>query len=283
MELTNVNPFIRYARLHKEHKYKNEPSVCYDCRLFYVLSGDGEFVINGKNYPVSQGFCAYLPPKSHYFFNFNSENPIKIYVLNFDLIDAFSYKTKSLNTATERTFKEEKVLRYELPSEFSEPIIQSNAVYIETHVANCVQLFLEQVAYFKHLSSAHLKFALVSLLSEARGEKSDYRLIQSVQEYVRNNYQNPELTNFEIAQKFNYHPYHVSRLMKAHTSKTLRDYIIDYRLRMAKNYLITTSLSVTEIAEKTGFASYTYFIKIFRERTGVSPLKYKNQNKDNGI
>ena len=84
-----------------------------------------------------------------------------------------------------------------------------------------------------------------------------------------------KLTNEKIAEHFNYHPYHLSRLMKARTNKTLHNYLIDFRLHMAKNYLTTTNYNVTKIAEKTGFASYAYFIKIFREKVGISPLQYR--------
>ena len=71
--------------------------------------------------------------------------------------------------------------------------------------------------------------------------------------------------------------------MKAHTQKTLHDYLTDYRLHMAKNYLRTTSLNVTQVAEKTGFSSYTYFIKLFRERVGVSPLQYRRSHERTGL
>ena len=139
-------------------------------------------------------------------------------------------------------------------------------------------MFLQKIAYYKHSASARLKLVLLQLLRESYGEKSDYKLVQSVQEFICANYQECELSNQTIANQFNYHPYHINRLMKTHTQKTLHDYLIDYRLHMAKNYLRTTTLNVTSIAEKTGFSSYTYFIKLFRERVGVSPLQYRKKH-----
>lgn len=204
-------------------------------------------------------------------------------MLNFDLTDQFYTFPKSLGTATENTFDKKKVLRYELPKDFSQSIVLTNGFFIRNYVADCVELFLQKVAYYKHSASAHLKLALLECLREANNEKSDYRLIQRIQEYIRNNYQNTELTNQEIANKFGYHSYHISRLMKAHTKNTLHDYLTDYRLHMAKNYLRTTSLSVTQVAEKTGFSSYTYFIKLFRERTGISPLQYRRSHERTGL
>lgn len=283
MKIEELNPFIRYASMHQTYYPQKENSVCYDCRLFYVVEGDGTFFVDNQKYHVSQGFFAYLPPETHYKFLFSNYNNVKIYVLNFDLTDQFYTFPKSLGTATENTFDKQKVLRYELPKDFSQSIVLTNGFFIRNYVADCVELFLQKVAYYKHSASAHLKLALLECLREANNEKSDYRLIQRIQEYIRNNYQNTELTNQEIANKFGYHSYHINRLMKAHTKKTLHDYLTDYRLHMAKNYLRTTSLSVTQVAEKTGFSSYTYFIKLFRERTGISPLQYRRSHERTGL
>lgn len=283
MKIEELNPFIRYARMQQTYRPHKENSICYDCRLFYVLSGEGAFFVNGQNYHVSQGFSAFLPPKSQYHFDFSNPDNVKIYVLNFDLTDEFSHIPNSLGTATESAYNEKRLLSYALPDEFSEPLIQNNSIYIRNHISECVEMFLRKIAYYKHSASAHLKVALFELLRASRSEETDYRLIESVQEFIRNNYQNPDLTNQEIANQFNYHPYHINRLMKTHTEKTLHDYLTDYRLHMAKNFLQTTNLNVTAIAEKTGFSSYSYFIKLFRERIGISPLQYRKRHSSVGF
>lgn len=283
MKIEELNPFIRFATMHEAYYPQKESSICYDCRLFYVLQGEGVFFVNGQNFKISQGFCTYLPPKSQYYFKFEEPKNVKIYVLNFDLTDEFCEINKSLGTAKESTFVEKKVLNYTLPEEFSKPIIQKNAINLQNYFSECIKLFLQKIAYYKHSASALLKLVLIELLRQSQSEQDDYRLIQSVEEYIRNNYNNPDLSNSEIAEEFNYHPYHINRLMKAHTKKTLHNYLIDYRLHMAKNYLRTTTLNVTKIAEKTGFSSYTYFIKLFREQTGISPLQYRKTHKNIGF
>ena len=234
MKIEQLNPFIRYASLHQAYHPQKENSICYDCRVFYVLQGDGTFFANGESYKVSHGFCAYLPPQTQYRFVFSNPTDVKIYVLNFDLSNEFSYLSKSLSTATESTFNKDKVLNYTLPIEFSQPIVQQNALSVSEYVANCTEVVLHKTEFYKHFASAFLKLALINLLRYKGDKKGDYKLIKSVQEYIRSNYQNAELTNSDIANRFNYHPYHINRLMKAHTDKTLHDYLIDYRLHIAK-------------------------------------------------
>lgn len=283
MKIECLNPFIRHSKLYTTYYPQKENHVCYDCRLFYVAQGDAELYANGQSYTVANNTCIFLPPKSRYRFTFSNPDNVKIYILNFDLTDEFHHLSRSLGTATESTFQPEKLLVYDLPQEFSQAIVENNCLPVFDRVASCIELFLHKEPYYKHSASAQLKLALITLLKEFKNEHSDYKLVQSVQEFIRNHYDDAELSNQTIAQQFGYHPYHVNRLFKAQTKKTLHDYLIDYRLHMAKNYLATTTLNVTMVSEKTGFSSYTYFIKLFRERTGISPLQYRKTHKNVGF
>ena len=55
------------------------------------------------------------------------------------------------------------------------------------------------------------------------------------------------------------------------------DDIIRERLRCAKNLLISTELSVAEIARDCGYESESHFIRQFKKRVGISPGKYRNK------
>ena len=281
MQLEQINPFIRYARMHQIYYGHNENHINYDCRLFYIQQGEGVLFIDKQHYAISPGICIFLPPNTHYRFDF-VKTKINIYVFNFDLIDDFFTIPQSLGTASENDFQPSKVLSYDILEDFSKPIVH-NAPHIKNLLNYCVELFTQKTIYYKHLASAHLKIALIEFLRTVNNNENNYTLIEQVQEFVRNHYDDPELDNEIIATKFNYHSYHINRLMKIHTNKTLHNYIMDYRLHVAKNYLITTELTITEIAEKTGFSSYTYFIKLFRERIGTSPLQYRKSNRNIGF
>lgn len=283
MKLDQLNPFVRYARTHVYYAPTKKNCVCYDCRLFYIAHGEGTLIADGQNYVVSQNTVIYLPPKTQYRFIFNDPTAVNIYVLNFDLTDAFSRYSRSLGTASEDAFDPSKVLDYEPPKEFSSIIVQNDGIHVRNHVAKCTDVFLRKEPYHRQTASASVKLALIEILRERENESNDYKLVQSVIEYIRDNYSLAELSNQTIADEFHYHPYHLSRIMKTYTQKTLHSYLIDYRLHMAKNYLVTTSLNITMIAEKTGFASYTYFIKIFREKMGQSPLQYRQTHKNIGF
>ena len=55
------------------------------------------------------------------------------------------------------------------------------------------------------------------------------------------------------------------------------DYLIEYRVQVAKKLLETTNLSITEIALRCGFNSNSYFTKIFHRSCGKTPNAYRKE------
>ena len=274
MSLAGLNPFIRYANLHRKYLTPKTRNVCYDCRLFYISAGEGKLTVGEEEYEISDSTAVYLPPSSHYRFDFSDPSAITVYVLDFDIDASCSELELSLGTATERDFSPEKVPKYPIPPEFDSPRVLKNARGISGLISEAVELFVCREPYYREIVSAKIKLALISLISDG-GKSRENRLAKRIIEYIRDNFSSSDMTNEKIAEALHYHPYHLNRVIKSYTGKSLREYIIDYRLDMAKNYLITTYDSITEIASMCGFQSYTYFIKLFREKNGYSPLKYR--------
>ena len=283
MNLSILNPHIRYAKLHLYYVPQRELSVCYDCRFFYILRGEGILLANGEKYGITQNSAVYLPSGSRYRFEFENPGEVKIYVFDFDLTsDNFNIKS-SIGTSFEKDFDKNKLIRIPEGEEFSSVIVAQGSAEIQDNIMRATELFLLKTAYYQHYASAHLKLSLLEIFDGSRLNQGDLKLVEAVQEYIRLNYQDVSLTNETIAKAFSYHPYYLSRVMKACTKKTMHEYLIDYRLHIAKGYLVTSSFDITEIAQRSGFASYTYFIKIFREHVGISPLKYRKQKLYAGI
>ena len=80
-----------------------------------------------------------------------------------------------------------------------------------------------------------------------------------------------------IASSLGYNTYYYSRRFKKETGQTIADYLTDLRLEYAKTALRSTNISVQQLSEQLQFASPSYFIKKFREHTGVTPNEYRNQ------
>jgi len=59
-----------------------------------------------------------------------------------------------------------------------------------------------------------------------------------------------------------------------------KQYLLNARIRKAKDLLATTDLTITKIAEKTGFSSLYYFSKAFKVATEHSPRDYREKGSD---
>lgn len=64
------------------------------------------------------------------------------------------------------------------------------------------------------------------------------------------------------------------RYFKQAMNMTITQYLLEYRLSKAAELLETSGLSITEIAEQTGFGDVSYFIKMFRQKTGITPKAF---------
>jgi AraC-like DNA-binding protein len=85
----------------------------------------------------------------------------------------------------------------------------------------------------------------------------------------------PALSVATLARELNCSASHLSRLFHAESGATLSRHITEARLNNAKNLLKESALSVKEIAWSCGFTDPGYFIRVFRQNHGLTPLEYR--------
>lgn len=273
MELPQLNPFVRYARNQSNLRVKPNTSICRDCRLFFLRQGSGMIEIGLDSCSIAQSTVIYLPPRSMYRFLPSQDQHFSILVFNFDLVDDYSHLRASLGTADADRFDPASSPDYPIPDDLSQPIVQSLPQACDA-LEGCTDGFLKKAPYHRETASAVIKTTLLELLKN-RSVDGDLRIAGQVTDYIHNHFSDPELTNARIAEQFGYHPYYLSQLMKRATGKTLHSYLLYYRIRIAKNFLATTDWDIETVAWQSGFNSVSYFIKLFREHTGVTPLNYR--------
>ena len=84
-----------------------------------------------------------------------------------------------------------------------------------------------------------------------------------------------DLSVEKIAKSVHLSPSHFSRLFREMTGFSPYDALLNLRLERAKELLSQTSLSVSEVAYRTGFHSDANFIYFFKKETKISPLKFR--------
>ena len=83
------------------------------------------------------------------------------------------------------------------------------------------------------------------------------------------------ITVESLADKFHFHPNYFIKFFKKHTGASPLQYINKARIEKAKLLLKSTSLSITEITEKTGFGDIYHFSRSFKNYTGYSPSDFR--------
>lgn len=120
------------------------------------------------------------------------------------------------------------------------------------------------------------------LLSKSQNEKRNihdktYQIVQKIILYLENHSHEPYSLD-DIAAKFYISRAYLTRIFKSFTGFTITEYIAFCRVKKAKVLLTETSLSITEISTQIGFGNVTYFEKIFKRMTDLTPLQYRKQN-----
>lgn len=109
-------------------------------------------------------------------------------------------------------------------------------------------------------------------------ESSPYsRLVQDVIQYIASHYQNPDLDLQRIADHMHLSTAHLGMLFKQETGISIKQFIGDYRINLAKKLVMNEHYKMNTIAELCGYASASYFAKVFKASTDLSPLEYRKK------
>lgn len=100
------------------------------------------------------------------------------------------------------------------------------------------------------------------------------QIVEQVKKLIMENL-SADLQRDELAAMVHVSPGHLGRSFKKETGVSLSDYITKKRLAMAKQLLVKTSLSITDISNRVGINYASYFTKLFKEQTGMTPQEYR--------
>ena len=108
----------------------------------------------------------------------------------------------------------------------------------------------------------------------AGGPLSGHGRFAEILEYVRVNARQP-VTVQQLAEAFSYHPDYLSSLFKIHTGVPLLQYLSQIRMGNAKQLLLSSQLTVKEIALSCGYGDPKQFMKRFKAENGMTPTQYR--------
>lgn len=124
-----------------------------------------------------------------------------------------------------------------------------------------------------------LKECLCSYIRDFSLNMADFRednIIERIKQYVDLHY-GDELTVNHLAKAFYLNPNYLSHLFKNKTTMNLGSYIEDIRIEKAVGLLTNFQVKIKDIALSVGYNDPNYFTKVFKKRTGMTPLEYQQQ------
>ena len=99
-------------------------------------------------------------------------------------------------------------------------------------------------------------------------------LIRNATEYIAVHF-SEEITLTDVAEAIHLNATYLSTLFRQVTGRSFKDYLNQVRIREAQHLLKNTDYPIMEISIACGFSDQSYFTKVFRKYTGLTPKQYR--------
>ncbi len=110
--------------------------------------------------------------------------------------------------------------------------------------------------------------------SAAEPEKQEERAITVITRYLQEHLAE-EISLSVLAEQFHLNPQYISQLFKSEIGVNFLVYLTNIRMEKAKKLLLSTALSIAEVAEQSGYGDYRVFTKVFKKSEGSTPSQYR--------
>lgn len=284
-----VEPSTKNFHIHKQES--KDPGVFAHAHmhtyveLLWCISGEFRIRLNEKPYHLVQGDLIVVNTDTIHAVQALSNEKNAYHVIKFH--PAFLYslgqtETDMLylqpftlqNNYAKKLFTKAELEKTEIPSLLN-AIIEENRLKKFGYDFSIKGLFERIVLFFMRYWKENTKTIQVNGISSAALEKC-----RSVLPILWEQYQSPPSAKDMAASCYmSYSGF--ANVFKQLTGQSYLGYIHFIRIIKAKEMLLTTKLSVTEIGQSIGFSTSSYFIEQFTKTQGITPGQYRKQAKHN--
>lgn len=248
-----------FQRCEPGHKWG--PGVRDHFLIHYIVSGKGFYETGNKKYLLKARDAFLVYPYSEVYYYADKEDPWEYYWVGFAGRDA-----KVMMEKTDFT-KEDPVI---LNCPFGEEI-RSHLLRIYEARGNEFLHAVEMAGELHLTISCFIRGTGQG--GKGQGVKKDGSYVQKAMEYIEANYSYP-ITVEDVAGYVGISRSHLFREFKEEADTSPKEYLSEYRLKQACYLLASSDLSMTAIANSTGFDNSLYFSKVFKKKMNVTPSAY---------
>jgi AraC family transcriptional activator of pobA len=136
---------------------------------------------------------------------------------------------------------------------------------------------------YRQAAMAHLTLLLIDIARLAGDVVSDLRrsgepLLAEVFTVIDRRLGEP-LSLRDVARELGVTSGHLTTVVRRRTGRTVQEWITECRMTEARSLLSDTDLSITAVARRVGISDPGYFSRLFRRTHGVSPRRWRAQNR----
>ncbi len=239
------------------------PTHCHDYfEIEVVINGCAKENLNGNEYKMERGFFTLLSPLDFHQIYFEET---EFYNISFN--DSLISKEIMYSLA-----KDHKDKVFFLDNEELDEVISLCSLMENEYKKN--NSFKSE--FIKNTLEC-LLFIILRKLNLTPSHKAVTDPIQNSILYMQLYFkENPSLSHMASYSGFN--PNYFSQKFKETVGKTYIDYLVDLKVSYAKKLLMSSNMSITDICFSSGFTSVSNFMRVFKNKYGMSPNAYRNKS-----
>jgi len=258
---TNLFELVNLKNENNNKFFKPHRHQFYE--LIWITKGSGTHSIDFKKYELKKDRIFFIAPSLvHEWLDKEYKKQYEGYIFLFN-----------------KTFLEDN----KIANEFFNNHNISPYVDINPHIKESLQKLMELIKKeYKNKDIPLLQSLCKVFFGYLHNTKHKYTLssydkrVSSLLELVENNYKKEKYTHF-YAQKLQLTPKRVNELTKKYLNMSLSELILDKVLTEAKRLLVFSDLSSKDISEELGFLEPSYFSRLFKKQTKLSPLDFRKK------
>ncbi len=247
-----------------------------EIEVIYIEKGQGKFIVDDKEYLVSEGDIVYIAPKLlHSGHAIDNNNFITIcYVIDNQYLMSHSgeYNTDKYFANLYDTKISHTVIHPDNDNyvNIKKALCNINTCVNNKDIAYQIDIKMHLYSFFAQLyKSNYLKISDIKVTDSETDE-----IVKKAINYIQSNFSKP-LTVQEIAQYVGLSASYFMNVFKQHTKMTCVKYINSFRLNIAETMLKETDESVLQISHECGFNNLSLFNREFKKTFMTTPSQHR--------